>query len=199
MQDPRLRLLIVIVLSLIAFASVQGAVLAFAWWACTIEGPARLWQSRRTLVIFLPLFAVSLVLLVTGGNWAFYSLRIAVVLLIALFAYQDQSPGEFLGVCTWLFGGRAGFDCGIAGEISSSASEHWRAKSRRQSGRSLSKEYQSIFVASFLSLQDCSTIPSGERTIRPISSWLGGTRKVGRAVFGSKHRNAISNSQLQPL
>jgi energy-coupling factor transport system permease protein len=86
--------------------------------AGTIEGPARLWQSRRPLVIFLPLFAVSLVLLVPGGNWAFYSLRIAVVLLIALFAYQDQSPGEFLGVCTWLFGGRAGFDCGIAGEIS---------------------------------------------------------------------------------
>jgi len=118
MQDPRLRLLAVIALSAIAFASVRGAVLAFAWWVCTLEGPVHLWRSRWPLIVFLPLAAVSLVLLVTGGDWASYSLRIAVVLLIAIFAYQDQAPGEFLGVCTWLLGERAGFDCGLAGEIS---------------------------------------------------------------------------------
>lgn len=118
MQDPRLRLLAVIALSAIAFASVRGAVLAFAWWVCTLEGPVHLWRSRWPLIVFLPLVAVSLVLLVTGGDWASYSLRIAVVLLIAIFAYQDQAPGEFLGVCTWLLGERAGFDCGLAGEIS---------------------------------------------------------------------------------
>jgi len=118
MQDPRLRLLAVIALSAIAFASVRGAVLAFAWWVCTLEVPVHLWRSRWPLIVFLPLVAVSLVLLVTGGNWASYSLRIAVVLLIAIFAYQDQAPGEFLGVCTWLLGERAGFDCGLAGEIS---------------------------------------------------------------------------------
>jgi len=117
MQDPRLRLLSVITLSCAAFVSIQGAALVFAWWACTLEGPDHLRRSRWPVLVFLPLVAVSLVLFATGGDWASYSIRIAVVLLVAVFAFQDQAPGEFLGVCTWLLGRRPGFDCGLAGEI----------------------------------------------------------------------------------
>lgn len=117
MQDPRLRLLAVIALSAAAFASVHGAFLAFLWWTCTLSGPVCLWRSRWPLLVFFPLIAVSLALFVTGGVWASYSLRLAVVLLVATFAYLDQWPGEFLGVCTWLFGRGVGFDCGLAGEI----------------------------------------------------------------------------------
>jgi energy-coupling factor transport system permease protein len=121
MQDPRLRLFAVIALSAAAFASVHGAFLAFAWWTCTLSGPVCLWRSRWPILVFLPLLVVSFALFVTGGEWASYSLRLAVVLLVATFAYLDQEPGEFLGVCTWLFGRRVGFDCGLAGEIALSA------------------------------------------------------------------------------
>ncbi|MDH7510052.1 MAG: hypothetical protein QHH04_03295 [Methanolinea sp.] len=121
MQDPRLRLLAVVALSAAAFASVHGAILAFFWWACTLSGPVSLWRSRWPLLVFFPLLAVAFALFLTGREWASYSLRLAVVLLIATFAYLDQGPGEFLGVCTWLFGRGVGFDCGLAGEIALSA------------------------------------------------------------------------------
>lgn len=121
MQDPRLRLLAVVALSAAAFASVHGAILAFLWWACTLSGPVCLWRSRWPLLVFFPLLTVSLALFVTGGEWASYSLRLAVVLLVATFAFLDQGPGEFLSVCTWLLGRGLGFDCGLAGEIALSA------------------------------------------------------------------------------
>lgn len=121
MQDPRLRLLSVVALSAAAFVSVHGAFLVFLWWVCTVSGPVCLWRSRWPLLVFFPLIAVSLALFVTGGEWASYSLRLAVVLLVATFAYLDQGAGEFLGVCTWLLGRGMGFDCGLAGEIALSA------------------------------------------------------------------------------
>lgn len=126
MKDPRLRLLSVVVLSAAAFASVHGALLAFLWWACTVSGPLRLWRSRWPLLVFSPLPVVALVLLATGGEWVSYSLRLAAVLLVAVFAFQHHEPGEFLGVATWLLGRGIGFDCGLAGEIALSGLAHLR-------------------------------------------------------------------------
>jgi len=117
MQDPRLRLLSVAALSLAAFLAVQGAVLAFAWWLLTRQGPVRIVRSKWPLVAFLPLALVTIVLFLTGTGWFSYSARLAVVFLIAVYAYQDQGPGEFLGVCTWLFGKKTGFEIGLAGEL----------------------------------------------------------------------------------
>jgi len=199
MQDPRLRLLAVIALSAIAFASVRGAVLAFAWWVCTLEGPVHLWRSRWPLIVFLPLVAVSLVLLVTGGDWASYSLRIAVVLLIAIFAYQDRRLASSSGSARGSSGSEPDSTAGLQARSPSPASGPWRARSRRPPGLFLSREYPFGSVASFPSPQGCSTAPSGGRTTRPISSWPGGIPRAGRAVPGSRHRDAISSSQVQPL
>lgn len=117
MQDPRLRLFSVIVLSITAFSCIAGAVLAFLWWVCCSGGPGLLTRSRWLLLAFIPLLLVTAALWITAGDWFSYLVRLGVVLLIAIFAYQDQKPGEFIKVCTWAFGSMWGFDLGLAGEM----------------------------------------------------------------------------------
>lgn len=155
MKDPRLRLLSVVVLSTAAFSSVHGAALAVLWWACTVTGPLSLWRSRWPLLVFSPLPVVALVLLVTGGEWVPYSLRLAAVLLVAIFAFQDQKPGEFLGVSTWLLGRGIGFDCGLAGEIALSGLGHMRDEVTRYRWALAQKG-----------------IPWGVRALRPVATGL---------------------------
>lgn len=117
MQDPRLRLLAVLVLSISAFMGIEGAFLAFVWWIGCSGGPDLIRRSPRPLIAFLPLILVTMALFATGSEWFSYLVRLGVVILIAIYAYQDQKPGEFIQVCGWAFGSRAGFDIGLAGEM----------------------------------------------------------------------------------
>lgn len=117
MQDPRLRLFSVIALSIAAFSGLTGAVMALFWWLCCSGGPYLLKRSPWPLLAFVPLLMVTAALWITAGDWFSYLVRLGVVLLIAIYAYQDQRPGEFMKVCRWAFGPMRGFEMGLAGEM----------------------------------------------------------------------------------
>jgi len=155
MQDPRLRLLSVVVLSIAAFSGIFGAVLAFLWWLFCSERPILLKRSWWPTFAFLPLALVTIALWVTGEDWFSYVVRLGVVLLIAIYAYQDQKPGEFIKICAWAFGPKRGFDMGLAGEMGFG------------SIRFLEDEVRRVRQAFLLK-----GIPSGTRSILPISAGL---------------------------
>ncbi len=117
MQDPRLRLLSVVVLSIAAFLSIPGAALAFVWWLLFSGGPGLLKRSGWPLIAFVPLVLVTISLWITGMEWLSYLIRLGVVLLIAIYAYQDQKSGDFISVAAWALGPVKGFDIGLAGEL----------------------------------------------------------------------------------
>lgn len=117
MQDPRLRFLSVVLLSIAAFYSIPGAVLAFAWWLLFSGGPGLLKRSGWPLIAFIPLALVAISLWMTGMEWLSYFIRLGVVLLIAIYAYQDQQSGDFIRVAAWALGPMKGFDIGLAGEL----------------------------------------------------------------------------------
>lgn len=155
MQDPRLRLLAVVVLSLAAFSGLTGAFLAFLWYISCSGGP---WMVRRSwwpLVAFVPLLLVTAALWFAGGEWFSYCARLGVVLLIAIYAYQDQKPGEFIQVCTWAFGPRVGFDIGLAGEMCFSAIHFLEGEVRR-----------------FRQAYRMKKVPFGVRSLIPLSTSL---------------------------
>ena len=117
MQDPRLRLLTAVVLSLAAFASTAGAVAALVWW---------LLFTPRTKVlprpgVFLPLIAmiaVTAALSVWGGGAGVsYFIRMIALLLLATWVYAETEEGEMLGVAVWALGNRVGFEIGLIAEM----------------------------------------------------------------------------------
>jgi energy-coupling factor transport system permease protein len=121
MRDPRLRLSATIILSIVAFTSLIGAMLAFIWWlfVCAIH--------RRFLlpppVLLVPaivfvLFAAFLTGISSGiMECISYAARLLVVLIIASYAYVMQRDGDFLSTAVWVFGNRFGFDLGLVGEM----------------------------------------------------------------------------------
>lgn len=123
MQDPRIRLGGTVLLSLAAFISIPGAVLSFFWWTiCTKRTTS--FHDARTVVLVLMIPAIAAVAtILSGGDGFSYLVRIAVVLLIASWAYSERYPGELLDVSVWLFGSRTGFDIGLIGEMSLSSAE----------------------------------------------------------------------------
>lgn len=155
MQDPRLRLFSVIVISITAFSSLTGASLAFLWWLFCTNGLGLLRRSSWPLLAFIPLLLVTIALWITAGDWISYLVRLGVVLLIAIFAYQDQRPGEFMKVCSWAFGPVRGFDLGLAGEMALG------------SLRFLEGEIERVRQAFFVK-----GIPFGIQSVIPVSAGL---------------------------
>jgi energy-coupling factor transporter transmembrane protein EcfT len=119
MQDPRIRIFVIIVLSVAAFISMAGAALAFLYWICL---PGRFQCIKRpAAVLFLSMIiVVSVITEITTGNGLSYFIRMTVILLLALYAYTASVPGEFFRVSVWLFGPR-GFDPGLIAEMSMGA------------------------------------------------------------------------------
>ena len=117
MQDPRVRIFVVVVLSVAAFVSVTGALLAFLFWLVFTPGTAVL-KKTGYLTFFLMIVVVSVFTWLTGGDGLSYFIRLTVVLLLALYAYAEYKPGEFLAVSVWTFGRRYGFDPGLIAEMS---------------------------------------------------------------------------------
>ena len=118
MQDPRIRIFVVIILSVAAFASVSGAFFAFLYWLFFTPRLAVLTKRPATAIFFLMIVVVSVVTQITGGSGLSYGIRLTVVLLFALYAYYEYRPGEFLAVSVWAFGRRYGFDPGMIAEMS---------------------------------------------------------------------------------
>lgn len=118
MQDPRLRLASVLALSVAAFATDAGAVLAMIWWAAMSLPRSRPHlPGRAAITVWLMVAAVAIVIGITGGSGVSYLLRMSAVLLIASFAFREQRGGEVLQVAVWLGGTGAGFELGLLAEL----------------------------------------------------------------------------------
>ncbi|HNQ33987.1 MAG TPA: hypothetical protein PKJ93_09455, partial [Methanoculleus sp.] len=117
MQDPRLRLLSTVVLSLAAFASTMGAVVALVWW---LVFTPRTKALPRPGVLFSLTAMIALTALVSawgGGPGLSYFIRMVVVLLLAAWAYTETEEGEVLAVAVWALGKRIGFEIGLIAEM----------------------------------------------------------------------------------
>jgi energy-coupling factor transport system permease protein len=117
MQDPRIRVLAGAGLSVAAFTSIEGAAAALVWWF--IFAPLRqIVKKTRTIIPLIIIIAFfSLLLELGGGMGRGYFIRMMVVLLIGMWIYTEQQPGDFLGLSVWLFGRRTGFDLGLLAEM----------------------------------------------------------------------------------
>ncbi|HOI13722.1 MAG TPA: hypothetical protein PLG75_07685 [Methanoculleus sp.] len=117
MQDPRLRLLSVALLSLAAFASTAGAAAALAWWLLFTPRTKALPRPG----VFLPLIVmIALTALVSswgGGAGLSYFFRMTVILLLAAWAYAATEDGDMLDVAVWALGNRVGFEVGLVAEM----------------------------------------------------------------------------------
>ena len=117
MQDPRVRIAAAAILSVSAFVSLHGAGVAFIWWLVFTPGIHLVKKVRLVIPFLLMTGFFSLVLGLSGGNGLSYFIRISVIILIGIWLYEEQKPGEFLRTCVWLFGDRAGFDLGLVAEM----------------------------------------------------------------------------------
>ena len=119
MQDPRIRIFVIIALSVAAFISLAGAALAFLYWIC-LPGRFHCIKRPAAILFFVMIVVVSVITGVTTGHGLSYFVRMTVILLLALYAYTAYVPGEFFRVSVWLFGKR-GFDPGLIAEMSMEA------------------------------------------------------------------------------
>jgi energy-coupling factor transport system permease protein len=117
MQDPRIRVAAAAVLSISAFVSLHGAAFACIWWLVFTPGIHLLKKIRLVIPVLLMTGFFSIVLELSGGNGLSYFIRMSVIILIGMWLYEEQKPGEFLRTSVWLFGDRGGFDLGLVSEM----------------------------------------------------------------------------------
>ncbi|BBL68576.1 energy-coupling factor transporter transmembrane protein EcfT [Methanoculleus chikugoensis] len=117
MQDPRLRLLSVAVLSLAAFASTAGAAAALVWWLLFTPRTKSLPRPGVLLPLVGMIAATALVSAWGGGAGLSYLFRMTVILLLAAWAYAETEDGEVLAVAVWALGNRVGFEIGLVAEM----------------------------------------------------------------------------------
>ncbi len=121
MRDPRIRLLATLVLSVASFVSIWAAVLVFLWWLVFSEKRKTFRNRISVAVLFGTVALAALATGLTGGPGLSYFIRLGVIALVALWVYNEWSPGEAVKVSVWLFGSRAGFDLGLVAEMSMQA------------------------------------------------------------------------------
>ena len=119
MQDARLRFFSVIMLSLTAFTGYTGSALAFIWWILFSERTNSLPGLKFFTGIMAMISAISLLMYIQGLNGPEYFVKMAVILLIAFYAWSEFKPGEYLNIMVWLFGNKYGFELGMIAELSS--------------------------------------------------------------------------------
>ena len=117
MQDPRIRIAAAAILSVSAFISLHGAVLAFLWWLVFTPGVHLIKKIRLVVPLLLMTAFFSLLLEIFSGDGLSYFIRMAVIILIGMWLYGEQKPTEFLSASVWLLGDRAGFDLGLVAEM----------------------------------------------------------------------------------
>ena len=119
MTDIRIRLTVVILLSLTAFTGVLGTLLAAASWLlfCADET-----FSHNSWKIFVPSAVLAagfpgLILYLTGGDGMIYAAKIFVIFCFAFWLGVSHKPGEFLDLGVWALGRKTGFDLGLSAEL----------------------------------------------------------------------------------
>ena len=117
MQDPRIRIGAAAILSISAFLSLHGAAFAFFWWLIFTPGVNLVKKIRLVFPLLIMTAFFSLVLELFSGNGLSYFVRMTVIILIGMWLYSEQKPGEVLSLSTWFFGDRAGFDLGLVAEM----------------------------------------------------------------------------------
>ncbi|MBP2132790.1 energy-coupling factor transport system permease protein [Methanomicrobium sp. W14] len=117
MQDARLKLLTVFLLSVTAFASVAGAIAVFLWWVLFSKRRNSMPSVKVFAVFFVFIGIVSLIMEYRHLSGLSYLIRMTAVLLIAGWAYTEISSSDLLNTLTWLFGQKAGFEAGLVSAI----------------------------------------------------------------------------------
>ena len=129
MQDARLRLFSVIILSIAAFVSVAGALLTVLWLMLYPDYLAAALRSRALYLLLSLIGLVALVMTWSGGDGISYMVRTGVLILLGFTIVRGWSPGEFLDLSVWIFGRKTGFDTGLAIEMTmqgfDEASREW--------------------------------------------------------------------------
>ena len=118
MQDARIRLGALVSLSIAIFLSVPGAVLALLW---LLLSPGTLKETVKSAAFWVILLFVTIIATatqLTGNDGLSYLIRTGVIILLAFSVYREWHPGEYLDLSVWLFGKKAGFDIGLAIEMS---------------------------------------------------------------------------------
>lgn len=120
MSDVRIRLAVVILLSLAAFSGGLGTLFAAVCWIvfCAKETFARVSWKLFVPVTILAAGFPGLILSLTGGEGGIYAAKILVMLAFAFWFGAAQKPGEFLDLGVWALGRKTGFDLGLAAELS---------------------------------------------------------------------------------
>lgn len=123
MQDIRFRTAAAAALSIAAFLSVTGAILAFLWWLAFTPRFAAI-RSLKGFAMICGLVAFfSLALSFSGGDGLSYFIRMVLIVLVGFWLYSVQRSGEFLRLGVWLFGRRLGFDLGLLSGMALQAME----------------------------------------------------------------------------
>jgi hypothetical protein len=117
MQDPRLRLLSTLALSIAAYMSLAAAIAAAVWWVAFTSRTRSLSHARAVAAFMGVLAVVALATELTAGGGISYLIRMGVIVLIAAWSYSEWRSGDFLDVATWSFGKKAGFELGLVAEM----------------------------------------------------------------------------------
>lgn len=127
MQDIRFRTAAAATLSIAAFISLTGAVLAFIWWLIFTPRLSAIRSMKGFAMVCGLLAFFSLVLSLSGGDGLSYFVRMVVIVLIGFWLYSVQKSGEFLRLGVWLCGRKLGFDLGLLAGMAIQAMEQLAA------------------------------------------------------------------------
>ncbi|MDD3977566.1 MAG: hypothetical protein PHI15_05345 [Methanomicrobium sp.] len=117
MQDARLRIFSIFLLSFSAFTSITGAGLVFIWWLFFSEREKSIPSVRIFLGFFFLTSAVAFFMEIRGFNGLFYFCKMIVILLVACWAFSHITSKDLLNFMTWMFGQKYGFELGLISAI----------------------------------------------------------------------------------
>ena len=123
MQDPRLRLACVLLLSLAAFASIVGAIAVFLWWLAFTARQKSIRHVRALAAAFLLFILIAVVMILSGSDGLSYLVRMTAILLVGAWVYADSQPGDFLTTGVWMGGKKTGFELGMTAEMAMGMAE----------------------------------------------------------------------------
>jgi len=117
MQDARLRLFSIFLLSLSAFINLAGAGLVFIWWLLFTDRKRSLPSLKLYFGLLILTAAAASFMQIKSLDGISYFIRMIVILLIACWAYMEISTRDLLNIMTWLFGEKYGFEMGLISGI----------------------------------------------------------------------------------
>lgn len=117
MQDARLRLFSMLLLSVASFLSVAAAILSLFWLFLYPEYLKAGIQSKAYYLLLPFTGIVSLFMQISGEDGLSYFIRMGILLLLGFTIFRGWAPGEFIDLSVWLFGTKTGFDLGLAIEM----------------------------------------------------------------------------------